>query len=230
MPDFLKAPLVDAGPTITPVDLLVRLVLAFGFGWIVAWVYRHTRSANELDPSIPPTLLLLCILIAMVTQVIGSNTARAFSLVGTLSIVRFRTVVHDTQDTAFVIFAVVIGMAVGANQLWMAGLGIPIVGAAAYVMRARLRSAPIGQPPFLLNVRAGLGQDVNAILGTSLKAHAPMHRLMSMNTAKQGSAIEATYEVQLDKEDSAEALVKELNRVEGVQHVELQRPGADNDD
>ena len=46
MPDFLKTPLIDAGPTVTPVDLALRLVLAFGFGWVVAWVYRRTRSAN----------------------------------------------------------------------------------------------------------------------------------------------------------------------------------------
>ena len=52
----------------------------------------------------------------MVTQVIGDNVARAFSLVGALSIVRFRTVVRDTQDTAYVIFAVAVGMAVGANH------------------------------------------------------------------------------------------------------------------
>ena len=64
--------------------------------------------------------MLLSILIAMVTQVIGDNIARAFSLVGALSIVRFRTVVRDTQDTAFVIFAVAVGMAMGANNPWVA--------------------------------------------------------------------------------------------------------------
>ena len=50
----------------------------------------------------------------MVSMVIGNEIARAFSLVGALSIVRFRTVVEDTRDTAFVIFAVVVGMALGA--------------------------------------------------------------------------------------------------------------------
>jgi hypothetical protein len=62
-----------------------------------------------------PTLVLLTVLIALVTKVIGNNSARAFSLVGTLALFRFRTVVEDTRDTAFVIFAVVIGMAVGAG-------------------------------------------------------------------------------------------------------------------
>jgi len=41
------------------------------------------------------------------------QSSRAFSLVGALSIVRFRTVVRDTQDTAYVIFAVAVGMAEG---------------------------------------------------------------------------------------------------------------------
>ena len=70
---------------------------------------------NEEAESFVVTLVLLTILIAMVTQVIGDNVARAFSLVGALSIVRFRTVVRDTQDTAYVIFAVAVGMAVGAE-------------------------------------------------------------------------------------------------------------------
>ena len=57
---------------------------------------------NDEAESFTVTLVLLTILIAMVTQVIGDNVARAFSLVGALSIVRFRTVVRDTQDTAYV--------------------------------------------------------------------------------------------------------------------------------
>ena len=84
-------------------------------GAVVAFVYRRTRVPAHTTPSFTVTLVLLTILIAMVTQVIGDNVARAFSLVGALSIVRFRTVVRDTQDTAYVIFAVAVGMAVGAG-------------------------------------------------------------------------------------------------------------------
>jgi hypothetical protein len=63
----------------------------------LALIYRLTASESEVAPSFTATLVLLSILIAMVTQVIGDNVARAFSLVGALSIVRFRTVVRDTQ-------------------------------------------------------------------------------------------------------------------------------------
>jgi hypothetical protein len=79
--------------------VLGRLVAAMVLGGIVAQIYRHSRA--EPASSFTVTLVLLAILIAMVTQVIGDNVARAFSLVGALSIVRFRTVVRDTQDTAY---------------------------------------------------------------------------------------------------------------------------------
>src|SRR6476620_3921846 len=138
-------------------DVLVRLIEALVLGWVVAWVYRKTRSSAKASVSLQPTLVLLSILIATVTQVVGESSARAFSLVGALSIIRFRTVVQDTQDTAFVIFAVVMGMAAGANDIWISLIGLAVVTAAAFMMR----SAPVATPGpalgFVLNVRVGLG-------------------------------------------------------------------------
>ena len=69
-----------------------------------------------------------------VALVIGNSVARAFSLVGALSIVRFRTVVDDTRDTAFVIFSVVVGMAAGAGLLFVPLLGLPLVAVTAIAL------------------------------------------------------------------------------------------------
>src|SRR5687767_1470648 len=145
--------------------MALRLVAALVLGAVVAVIYRRARSSEA--SSFTATLVLLSILIAMVTQVIGDNVARAFSLVGALSIVRFRTVVRDTQDTAFVIFAVGVGMAVGAGNHWVAIGGIAIVGIAALLMkqpRAAELDGPAGAPaeaeePFELQVRLGIGHD-----------------------------------------------------------------------
>src|SRR5688572_5472631 len=135
MSDFLGAalpPLPTGGSAV-----LIRLVLAMVAGGLVTLIYRFTRAADETAPSFTVTLVLLAILIAMVTQVIGDNVARAFSLVGALSIVRFRTVVRDTQDTAFVIFAVVIGMAAGAGTYVVVAIGLIVGGSAAALVRAK---------------------------------------------------------------------------------------------
>src|SRR5690349_20504774 len=100
--------------TTSPLNVFLRILAAVLLGCAVAWIHSHTTPRGNGSVAMQATLVLLAGLIAMVTQVIGDNVARAFSLVGALSIVRFRTVVRDTRDTAFVIFAVAVGMAVGA--------------------------------------------------------------------------------------------------------------------
>jgi hypothetical protein len=222
MPDFLLAPFPGT-PAINPMTVILRLVIAALFGGLVALVYRHTRPADEVVSSFSITLVLLTILIAMVTQVIGDSVARAFSLVGALSIVRFRTVVRDTQDTAYVIFAVVVGMAVGASDPWVAVIGIVVIAATAFVMRSRGQAAPSTQLPYLLHVRLALGHDANELLGPPLDQHAADRRLVSMATARQGMSLDVSYRTALRTDQSAAELVKVLNRIEGVQSVALQR-------
>ena len=137
--------------------IFARLVLAWLLGLAIAAIYRRARPMNDEAESFTVTLVLLTILIAMVTQVIGDNVARAFSLVGALSIVRFRTVVRDTQDTAYVIFAVAIGMAMGANHPLVALCGLGVIGVAAIMLKKRgLVIVPAnGEFPFVLHGTAG---------------------------------------------------------------------------
>jgi hypothetical protein len=210
--------------------LFVRLVLALGLGHAVAAIYRRSRPMNGEAESFVGTLVLLTILIAMVTQVIGDNVARAFSLVGALSIVRFRTVVRDTQDTAYVIFAVAVGMAVGANHPAVAVCGLVIVGVAAITMKLRdeaVMLAPGGENTLELTVRLALGQDPETLLAGPLQPWITARRLVSLGTARQGLSIEAVYSVAIRDERSAGQLVTALNRLEGVQSVMLRRAGSE---
>jgi len=224
MPDSF-APLFDFnGGTLAL--MFVRLVLAALLGLAIAWIYRRARGANGEAESFGVTLVLLTILIAMVTQVIGDNVARAFSLVGALSIVRFRTVVRDTQDTAYVIFAVAIGMAMGANHPSVALCGLMVVGVTALMLRRRTGTlaAPADERlPFDLHVRLALGQDAEALLGPTLDQFVATRRLVSVTTARQGMSIDASYHTALRGDNHASALVNALNTLDGVQGVELQR-------
>src|SRR5262245_291561 len=211
-------------------EVAFRLVLALLLGRVVALVYTWTRPPNERTPTFPATLVLLTVLIAIVAQAVNGDIARAFSLVGALSIVRFRTVVRDTVDTAFVIFAVIIGMAVGSSNLAVAVIGIVVVTAAAQWMKPEKLGGAGEAPEYILNIRAGLGQDLNALVGPTLDAELSGRRLLSVGTAKQGTSLEAVYEIRLRRGGSADGLVKALNRLDGIQNVELTTPGQDDDD
>jgi uncharacterized membrane protein YhiD involved in acid resistance len=232
MPDVFRQSLLDF-QAVPPLAVLVRLVAALLLGGLVALIYRLTRSKSEVQPSFSATLVLLSILIAMVTQVIGDNIARAFSLVGALSIVRFRTVVRDTQDTAFVIFSVGVGMAVGAGYPWLAVAGIAVVAVAAFAMNSHERmpsATSTGGEPFEVQVRVGIGHDPQVVTAPALDQHAANRRLMSLATARQGLAVDATFRASLRTTASADALLRALNTSEGVQGVSLTRVTSEDDD
>jgi len=219
----VAAPSQDA--LLTPEVLAFRLALAAVLGVAVAVVYALTRkkTRSEAGPFFA-TLVLLTVLIALVTQVIGDSPARAFSLVGALSIVRFRTIVDDTRDTAFVIFAVAVGMAAGAGFFAMALVGIPVVGLTAALLALWGGTGAVAHPSRLV-VRVALGVDPQALLGPPFDKHLKEVRFQAADTAKQGAAVDYTYLVRPKPGVAAVALVGELNRVEGVQSVEWREPG-----
>ncbi len=218
--DVLSSVLGSA--TIAPEVVGIRLVAALLLGALVAWIYRRTRDTTDTAATFPGTLVLLAVLIAMVTQVIGDNVARAFSLVGALSIVRFRTVVRDTQDTAFVIFSVVVGMAAGAGAPWVGALGLVVVGAAAYVMRAPMATTnPLLR--FDLVMRVALGLNLEPVLGSALDQDLHSRQLVGIETTRQGTSLEVRYDVVLQPACSPDELVKRLYATEGVHAVELRR-------
>src|SRR5215207_5755260 len=134
MPEWLQ----DTVGSSNPQELATvarRIGLSVAAGFVVLGVYGVAHGRRRYDnPTLPTTLVLLTVVIAMVTLVIGDSIARAFGLVGALSIVRFRTVVDDTRDTAFVIFAVAVGMALGAGYGLLAFVGVPAILTAAVIM------------------------------------------------------------------------------------------------
>lgn len=217
--DWLQQP-VRVGASLEMRDLIERLAIAFLFGCIAAAVHYFTSPRSRgADRSFLSTLVLLAVLIAVVTLVIGDNLARAFSLAGVLAIVRFRTVVDDTRDIAFVIYAVVTGMAAGGGLYWEAGLVTPLVFIATWV----LQPAPTLKPPShgLLILRMAAGRPPDLRVDETLKKYLKNYHLVGVSTARGGSALDVSYAIQLPAADKVFALVDDLGRIEGVQGVEV---------
>jgi hypothetical protein len=207
---------------LVPAMVAVSLAVAFALGCAVAGTYRLTYGKPRgQSVGLMASFVLLTVLICLVTQVIGNNVARAFSLAGVLAIVRFRTVVEDTRDTGFVIFAVAVGMAVGAGYPTVALIGIPFAAVAALLFRPAVAASRSGSLDFTLTVRVGAGHSPDDLLRTPFAKHLEQFRLVAAVTARQGAAVDASYSVRLRKEDETMPLVTELNGLEGVQNVEL---------
>jgi len=96
-------------------------------------------------------------------------------------------------------------------------------------MMARAGAKWKGRPPFLLSLRVGLGQDVEKLVGHILDVHLLDRELMSIGTARQGIAVDVAYQARLRADSAADELVKALNRIEGIQDVQLERRGFESD-
>ncbi len=221
MPEWLTNA-VTLDSSISGQQLLTRLVVAAIFGAAVAFIYRLSHGRTKADATVlTATLVLLSVLIAMVSMVIGESVARAFSLVGALSIVRFRTVVDDTRDTAFVIFAVVVGMAAGAGLLLIPLVGIPVVGVAAVLLsRPAMGTKSREFADCSLSIRIGLGHDPEKLLGDLFSQYLESCRLRGIATARQGTALDLDYKVRMKVATEIPAFVTKVNQVDGVESVE----------
>lgn len=221
--DFLKQA-VSGGPHLSTSVLAVRLGAAFALGFLAAGVYAFAckRGERKTEPTFLATLILLSLLIALVTLIIGDNVARAFSLVGTLAIVRFRTVVEDTRDTAFVIYAVACGMCAGSEYYLGPVLAAPLVFIATWIFSGKKKEKKdAGTLPGRLVLRIASTMNVDASLKHALDKHLPGHQLLGLATARGGSALDATYAVELPTPENTYTLVKLLSAIEGVQEVEV---------
>jgi hypothetical protein len=105
----------------------------------------------------------------------------------------------------------------------VAGAGLLVGGGVAFLVRARGPRVPATAALFVLRLRVGIGHDIDALVGGTLDSYMSERQLVSMSTAKQGLAVDVSFQGPLRPEADAEALVKALNRLDGVQAVELAR-------
>jgi len=222
MVDWLDSVSTPTDATLT--TLATRLLLAWLGGWLVSRLARMKQPVAASD-TLTLTLILMSILIAMATQIIGDNIARAFSLVGALSIVRFRTAVPVTRDVAFVLAAVVVGMACGAGQYWVAALGLVTVGLATQMTAALDTSAERASEgdPAMASERWRLTMTIglHAVDGweSELTRLTKSFRLISAETARRGGALELVYQYQPSEGCDAVKLIAALNAIPTVESV-----------
>jgi Domain of unknown function (DUF4956) len=103
--------------------ILLGLVLAFVCGHLVAWVYMLTHSGLSYSRSYVNTLVILPTIVALVMMVLANSLVVAFGLMAIFTMVRFRTILRDTLDTAYILAVVVIGLACGTQKFTSAAIG-----------------------------------------------------------------------------------------------------------
>jgi len=121
MSDFFNSDL-SLSPMNVPAVIL-GLVLALIGGQTIAWVYMYTHSGLSYSRSFVSSLLVIPVVVSLVMMVLSNNLITAFGLMAVFAIVRFRNILRDTLDTAYVLAVIVIGMACGTMKFATAVMG-----------------------------------------------------------------------------------------------------------
>ncbi len=195
----------------TPLNVAIALLVALAAGVIIATVYKKTFRGVLFSPSFSLTLILLCLVTTPVVMAIGSNVALSMGMVGALSIVRFRTAVKDPLDTAYMFWAITMGILVGSNAYVIAIvalLGISVILLAISYLRLR---SPNG---YLLVLH--YDEEAQVDIENTLKRSVRFYRLRSKTVTRSGA--EMTVEVRLDRRVN---IVTDMLDIEGVYDATL---------
>ncbi len=113
--------------SLTIEEIGIRITVATGLGLLISLSYRLAHAGAVYSRKFNVTLLVLTVLTGTVMMVIGNNLALSLGMVGALSIVRFRTAIKDSRDTAYIFWTIIVGICCGAGDFTIAGIGSGVV-------------------------------------------------------------------------------------------------------
>lgn len=201
----------DLTSAFTLSDVAIVLALSLVLSSIVASTYRFTHRGTSYSQSFAQTLVLMGMVTALIMLIIGSNIARAFSLVGALSVIRFRNAVKETRDVGFMFLVMALGMACG-TRFYMLAVFATAVLSAVLVLMAKLDLFAKRVVERLLRVRFPAGSDVEGLLEPVLRAHLVDFRLIAVE-AIPGGLQEAVYSVVLHSKVTPDVFLGAIRRV-----------------
>ena len=126
--DIFKSSFLENVTSVSVVDMVIALLLAFGVGMFIFFVYKKTYSGVMYSSSFGGTLVALTMITSMVILAVTSNVVLSLGMVGALSIVRFRAAIKEPIEIVFLFWAIAAGIVVGAGMIPLAVIGSAIIG------------------------------------------------------------------------------------------------------
>ncbi|MBD3376424.1 DUF4956 domain-containing protein [candidate division KSB1 bacterium] len=199
---------------------LANMLTALLFGLLVAAVYRLTFKGASYSASFVITLIMITLVTSMVIMVIGSNLARAFGLVGAMSIIRFRAAIKEIRDIGYVFFALAVGMAAGSGNHAVGIVGvitISIVLLGLYLVRFGQHDDHM----FFLKFWIMPDQQTMQIYHPVFSKYLSHHQLLAVRSARLGEYLECSFRVTFRESFRRSEFVSDLSRLEGIERVAL---------
>jgi len=208
--------------SITLRDVIGNLLVALLCGIIISLVYRHTYKGLNYSASFAVSLIMLTMITSIVIMVIGNNLARAFGMVGAMSIIRFRTAVKDATDIMFIFFALSIGLACGVKMYAVALVGTLFINA-VFIVLFMVDFGMIKRKEYLLQILFSTSQINQEDLDRAIKNFTSRYKLVNSRLIGEPGheSMELSFHVFLSDRNKGNIMVSKINQIPDVKHVNL---------
>lgn len=204
----------------TVLDVALVLTLSFLLSAFIGWVYQSTHRGTSYTQSFVFTLVMNGMIVALVMLIVGSNIARAFSLVGALSIIRFRNAVKETRDVGFIFFTMAVGMAIG-TRFYLLGVIAAIVISLAVILMTRLNWFEREMATQILRIHIPNDTPFDVLFDRAFLKYTNVSELISVDTVHNGTFTELVYNVGLKKASLMQDFITEIKKLNDNNKVTL---------
>lgn len=197
-------------------NLLLSVVLAVA----IAYTYKAVHKGVSYSQSYVYSIVIVSMVVALAMMVIGNDITRAFALLGTFTIIRYRTAVKDPKDTAFIFMALVMGLATGSSNY-----SIALIGTAIFIVTAlfldRIDFGALAKLDHVLYVTLDPEKTTEKELKKHLRSGFKKTDLLNVSFSKNDKKLLLTYNVQISPEEAENKVISTVNDIKGVEDVEL---------
>lgn len=193
--DIFKSNFLEKITSVSPLDMVLTLILAFGIGLFIFYVYKKTYQGVMYSSSFGVTLIALTMITSMVILAVTSNVVLSLGMVGALSIVRFRTAIKEPLDIAFLFWSIAAGIVLAAGMIPLAVISSIIIGLILLIFVNRKTH----KNPYILVLSCNNHEAEEVALGFVKKN---VERMVIKSKSAQKGLIEINMEVRLKSDDT----------------------------
>lgn len=212
--------LQDLSGTFSVFDVAMTLALSFILSAAIGWVYKRTHRNVSYSQSYVQTLVIIGMVVAVIMLVVGSNIARAFALVGALSVIRFRNAIKETRDVGFIFLVMAIGMAVGTRFYVLAAASTVVILIVVFLMQ-RFNWFKLDIQRQVVKVQVPPEKSYQTDVSDVLVRYTKEFELVSVETVRGGALSELFYSVCLKSGVTTADVVEALSAINTGQKVSV---------
>lgn len=208
------------GTSFTLTNTLIVITAAIILGFLISLVYMRTTKKAGYSPSFTVTLIMLPVIISIIILLVGNNVARAFSLAGAFSLIRFRSAPGEPKDIAYIFFTLAVGLCCGMGYIGYAVIFTISLCLVMLILDVTKFAMPKTKT---MSLKIIVPEDLNyeGVFDEILKNYTTNYKIESIRTRDFGALFELNYSIHLLEEANQKQFIDELRCRNGNLNITL---------